>query len=173
MRALTVILSVVVTAAVLTGRGEVALPRVAVNPLVVSIGGPGAPDGPEATRAAREIQALIFGMTEAWNRHDLAGFMEGIWKDPRTLLVLEAQQFRGWAEAYAAYQRGYADPTSMGQLVCERLETQLLTPEIALCETHWTLHLKGGTTVGQSTLVVRKFAEGWKLVSDHTSVAEP
>jgi ketosteroid isomerase-like protein len=130
-------------------------------------------DDPRAIQAHNEIQALVFKMTERWNAHDLAGFMEGLWNSKDFLLVVDAEEVRGWTDVYAAYQRGYPDPSTMGTLVCERLETQLVSSEVALVFNRWTAYLKGGRVLGTSTMVARKFADGWKLVSDHSTTLEP
>jgi hypothetical protein len=37
----------------------------------------------------------------------------------------------------------------------------------------WTLNLRGGKVLGTSTMVVRKFADGWKFISDHSTTLEP
>jgi ketosteroid isomerase-like protein len=130
-------------------------------------------DDPRAIQAHSEVQALIFKMTERWNAHDIAGYMEGVWKSKDFLMVIDGQETRGWAEAAAAYERGYSDTSLMGNLVCDRLETQLMTPELALVVDRWTLYLKGGRVLGTSTMVVRKFADGWKIISDHSTTLEP
>jgi ketosteroid isomerase-like protein len=130
-------------------------------------------DDPRAIQANNEIQALIFANNERWNAHDIDGFMEGAWKSKDFLMVIDAEEIRGWSDALAAYHRGYSDPSAMGTVVCDRLETQLITPEVALVLMRWTLYLKGGKVLGTSTLVVRKFSNGWKVVSDHSTTVEP
>jgi uncharacterized protein (TIGR02246 family) len=130
-------------------------------------------DDPRAIQAHAEIQALIFHMTERWNAHDLAGFMEGLWKSKDFLLVVDAEEVRGWTEVYAAYQRGYPDPNAMGTLVSDHLETQLVSPDVALVFNRWTAHLKGGRVLGTSTMVAHKFSDGWKIISDHSTTLEP
>jgi ketosteroid isomerase-like protein len=130
-------------------------------------------DDPRAIKAHDEVQALIFKMTERWNAHDIAGYMDGVWKSKDYLMVIDGQETRGWAEAYAAYQRGYSDSSLMGSLICDRLETQMMTAELALAVDRWTLYLKGGKVLGTSTMVVRKFEDGWKIISDHSSTVEP
>jgi uncharacterized protein (TIGR02246 family) len=130
-------------------------------------------DDPRAIEAHEEVQALIFKMTDRWNAHDIAGYMEGVWKSKDYLMVIDGHETRGWAEAYAAYQSGYADSSVMGSLTCDRLETQMMTPELALVVDRWTLYLKGGKILGTSTMVVRKFVDGWKIISDHSSTVEP
>jgi hypothetical protein len=37
----------------------------------------------------------------------------------------------------------------------------------------WTLYLKGGKVLGTSSLVVRQFSDGWKVISDHSTTLEP
>ena len=130
-------------------------------------------DDPRAIQAHTEIQALIFHMSERWNAHDLEGFMEGLWKSKDFLLVVDAEEVRGWTEVYAAYQRGYPDPTAMGTLVSDHLETQLVSQDVALVFNRWTAHLKGGRVLGTSTMVVHKFSDGWKIISDHSTTLEP
>ena len=99
--------------------------------------------------------------------------MAGAWQSKDFLMVIDAEEIRGWTEALAAYQRGYPDPNAMGNVVCDRLETQLITPEVALAVMRWTLYLKGGKVLGTSSLVVRQFSDGWKVVSDHSTTLEP
>jgi hypothetical protein len=130
-------------------------------------------DDPRAIQAHQEIQTLILTANDKWNAHDIDGYMEAAWKSEDFLMIVDAQQIRGWAEVTAAYHRGYPNPDSMGHVVCDRVETQLITPEVALAIMHWNLYLKGGKTLGISSLVVRHFADGWKVVSDHSTTLEP
>src|ERR1700733_645434 len=64
-------------------------------------------DDPLAIQAHSEIQALAFKMTDRWNAHDLAGFMDGLWKSKDFLLVVDAEEVRGWNEVYAACHGEY------------------------------------------------------------------
>jgi hypothetical protein len=130
-------------------------------------------DDPRAIKAHDDIQALMLRMIDRWNAHDLAGYMEGAWKSKDFLMVIDAEEIRGWAEAFATYQRGYPDPNTMGNVVCDRLETQLIKTDVALAVMRWTLYLKGGKVLGTSSLVVRQFSDGWKVVSDHSTTLEP
>ena len=130
-------------------------------------------DDPRSIQAHAEIQALVFYMIDRWNAHDIDGYMEGAWKSKDFLVVVDAEETRGWTENLASYHRGYPDLSMMGSVVCERLETQLITAEVALVVMRWTLYLKGGKVLGTSSMVIRHFAEGWKVVSDHTTTLEP
>jgi hypothetical protein len=130
-------------------------------------------DDPRSIQAHAENKALVFDMLDRWNAHDIDGYMEGAWKSRDFLVVVDAEETRGWTENLASYHRGYPDPSMMGTVVCERLETQLITTEVALVVMRWTLYLKGGKVLGTSSMVTRHFEEGWKVVSDHTTTLEP
>ena len=130
-------------------------------------------DDPRAIQSHNEIQHLILTAFDKWNAHDLDGFMDAAWKSKDFVMVIDAQEIRGWAEALAAYKRGYSDPSAMGTVTSEGLETQLVTSEVAFVVFRWTLYLKGGKILGTSTMVVRKFEEGWKVISDHSTTLEP
>jgi hypothetical protein len=130
-------------------------------------------DDQRAIQAHDEIQKVILTAIDRWNAHDIDGYMEGVWKSKDFVMVIDAQEIRGWAEALATYKRGYSDPSSMGTVVCEGIESQLVTPEVGFVVMRWTLYLKGGKILGTSTMVLRKFEEGWKVISDHSTTLEP
>jgi ketosteroid isomerase-like protein len=53
------------------------------------------------------------------------------------------------------------------------LRIEMLGPESAFVRGAWHLTMPDGKTPhGLFTLIFRKFPEGWKIVHDHTSVAE-
>jgi|ERR1700751_5093663 ketosteroid isomerase-like protein len=146
----------------------------AASPLISErTDGPIRADDPCAIQAHNEIQKLILTAIDRWNAHDIDGYMEGVWKSKDFVMIIDAQEIRGWAEALAAYKRGYSDPSTMGTVVCEGLESQLVTPEVAFVVMRWTAYLKGGKILGTSTMVIRKFEEGWKVISDHSTTLEP
>jgi ketosteroid isomerase-like protein len=48
----------------------------------------------------------------------------------------------------------------------------VLSPESAWVLGHWALQREKERPGGVFTLVLRKFAEGWKIVHDHTSAVK-
>jgi ketosteroid isomerase-like protein len=63
------------------------------------------------------IEAVMNGLTAAWNRNDLTGFMEGYAHSPALVFTSGGQVRRGWQDAFDHYKARYAkDPTSMGKL---------------------------------------------------------
>jgi beta-aspartyl-peptidase (threonine type) len=61
----------------------------------------------------------------------------------------------------------------MGKLDFSDLRVEILGPDAALVRGIWQLTMSDGKTPhGRFTLIFRRFADGWKIIHDHTSVAE-
>jgi ketosteroid isomerase-like protein len=109
----------------------------------------------------------------AWNRGDLAGFMEAYWKSPNTVFVRSRGVIRGWQEVFDVYQRVYPGRAAMGKASFTRMEVTVLSPDAAVVLAHWHLERAEGPLGGVFTLVLRKFPEGWRIILDHTSAMDP
>ena len=126
---------------------------------------------PPADREA--VEAVLAGQVRAWNRGDLDGFMEGYWRDDGLTFVSGDTVERGWEKTRARYVRRYkSEGKKMGRLSFAELEIDGLTRDTALVRGRYVLSLKSGMSTGRFTLVFRKFPDGWKITSDHTSAAE-
>lgn len=125
--------------------------------------------GPQA-----DIKHLLDTQQDAWNRHDLDGFMAGYWKSPELTFFSGGTEKHGWQETMDRYRATYTSPGhEMGKLEFSDLRIELLGPNAAFVRGAWHLTMTDGKTPhGLFTLVFRKFADGWKIVHDHTSVAE-
>ncbi len=121
-----------------------------------------------------EVEHLLRVQQEAWNRHDLEGFMAGYWNSPELTFFSEAKQKHGWQATIERYRAVYASPgREMGKLEFSSLRIEMLGPDAAFARGLWQLTMPDGKTPhGLFTLVFRKFPEGWKIVHDHTSAAE-
>jgi ketosteroid isomerase-like protein len=65
----------------------------------------------------REIEAVFERQRLAWNRGDLAGYMDGYARTPALTFTSGGKIRRGWDETLAAYQKRYGgDRAGMGQL---------------------------------------------------------
>ncbi|HVI09258.1 MAG TPA: nuclear transport factor 2 family protein [Candidatus Binatia bacterium] len=120
------------------------------------------------------IEAVLRMQQEAWNRHDLAGFMTGYWKAPGLTFFSGANERDGWQAAMDRYRAAYAsEGHEMGKLDFSNLRIELLGPDAAFVRGGWRLTMSDGKTPhGLFTLIFRRFPEGWKIVHDHTSLAE-
>ena len=121
-----------------------------------------------------EIEDLLHAQQEAWNRHDLDGFMQGYWNSPQLTFFSGAKEHNGWQAALDRYRATYSGPGhEMGKLEFSDLRVEMLGSEAAFVRGAWHLTMSDGKTPhGLFTLVFRKFPEGWRIVHDHTSTAE-
>jgi ketosteroid isomerase-like protein len=126
--------------------------------------------------AESEIRAMLDAQVTDWNRGDIEGFMAGYWKSDKTTFLGSGNVARGWQALLERYKRGYPDKKAMGTLSFSELEINLLGRDSAFIIGHWQLERekdgKPDRPGGVFTLIVRKFPEGWRIVSDHTSSLE-
>jgi len=123
--------------------------------------------GPEE----RAIERVLHKQQEAWNRHDLEGFMTGYWNSPELTFFSGAKKRDGWQATIDRYLETYASPGhEMGKLEFSGLRIEVLGQGAAFVRGSWRLTMSDGKTPhGLFTLVFRKFPAGWKIVHDHTS----
>lgn len=112
----------------------------------------------------------------AWNRGDLASFMrEGYLRSPELTFYSGGRVTRGFDEMLDHYRKSYeADGKEMGRLAFSDLDTILLGQSSGIVRGRWKLDNDRQPDVeGLFTLVMRRTADGWRIVHDHTSVASP
>lgn len=120
------------------------------------------------------VQQVLQKQQDAWNRHDLSGFMAGYWNSPELTFFSGAKQTSGWQATLERYQKTYqSEGHEMGKLEFSDLNVKTLGPDAAFVRGAWHLTMSDGKTPhGLFTLVFRRFPNGWKIVHDHTSAAE-
>jgi ketosteroid isomerase-like protein len=125
-------------------------------------------------RSFDEIDHVLRNQQDAWNRHDLEAFMAGYWNSPQLTFFSGATERDGWQATLDRYRAAYASPGhDMGKLDFSGLRIEILGADAAFVRGAWQLSLPDGKMPhGLFTLVFRKFSDGWKIVHDHTSVAE-
>jgi ketosteroid isomerase-like protein len=129
---------------------------------------------PKSDDGKDAIEQVLRLQQDAWNRHDLNGFMAGYWKSAELTFFSGAKQTGGWQATLDRYKATYASPGhEMGKLEFSGLRIEMLGADAAFVRGAWGLTLSDGKTPhGLFTLVFRRFPEGWKIVHDHTSAAE-
>jgi ketosteroid isomerase-like protein len=120
------------------------------------------------------VEQVLRTQQDAWNRHDLDGFMAGYWNSAELTFFSGAKQTAGWQATLDRYKATYQSPGhEMGKLEFSGLRIEMLGADAAFVRGAWGLTLSDGKTPhGVFTLVFRKFGDGWKIVHDHTSAAE-
>jgi beta-aspartyl-peptidase (threonine type) len=117
------------------------------------------------------IRKVLQTQVEAWNRHDLEGFMAGYWNSPELTFFSGATETKGWQATLDRYRKKYQSPeTEMGTLEMTDIQVEMLGPQAAFVRGRWRLALSNGKQPhGLFTLIFREFPEGWRVVHDHSS----
>lgn len=118
----------------------------------------------------KKIKAVLDSQVEAWNRHDLEGFMNGYWQSESLTFYSGGINVSGWKTTLDRYRDRYMSAgNEMGHLDFSDLQIELLGSTGAFVRGHWRLKMSASEPGGLFTLVFRKTGNGWKIVHDHTS----
>lgn len=122
------------------------------------------------------ITAVIEGQAAAWNKGDLAGYMDGYARMPGLIFTSGGHLRRGWQETFDRFKDRYGkDPKAMGHLAftIDALDAVGAAGEAAIVVGHWNLTETEHAGHGVFSLVFERRPEGWKIVHDHTSIEAP
>jgi beta-aspartyl-peptidase (threonine type) len=126
-----------------------------------------------AADAPSRIESVLRAQEAAWNRGDLAAFMElGYWQSDDLSFFSGGEDSRGFDAMLARYRTNYEGPgKELGKLTFSKLEVSVLAPDVAMARGRWDLDYAEKKDVGGLfTLVLREQPEGWRIVHDHTSI---
>ncbi len=126
--------------------------------------------GPPAGDWRSEVDSVLTAQAGAWNRGDVAGYMEGYWNSDSLLFTSGGTVRRGWKATLDAYAAKYDTPEKMGRLEFSTMEFHLTAPGAAWVFGRWELNRAGDRPGGVFTVVLKEFpGVGWRIVHDHTS----
>jgi uncharacterized protein (TIGR02246 family) len=128
------------------------------------------PSSANALSDEEQIRNVVREESQCWNAHDINGYMNSFWRSASLVAIVDGEQFTGWDKLMAAYRSGYADPKKMGSVALERIAVQRLDPELFLATSWFTVHLEAGDFSSADSMIMRRFPEGWKIVSVHRSL---
>ena len=125
---------------------------------------------PDAADEEAAIRKVLQSQVEAWNRHDLEGFMAGYWNSPALTFFSGATETQGWQATLERYRKKYQAPDAeMGKLEMTDIRVEMLGSQAAFVRGRWHLTLSNGKQPhGLFTLIFREFPEGWRIIHDHT-----
>lgn len=132
----------------------------------IALAGPPGPLG----GVEKEVRKLLDDQAAAWNKGDLDGFMAGYWNSPELTFYSGGTVTKGWQPTMDRYRKRYGtDAKSMGTLAFKDLQFEVLAPQAALVRGRFELVRDGKKDTGLFTLLVKRLANGWRVVHDHTS----
>jgi len=129
----------------------------------------GLPPAQPRPDAEAEIRAVLSAQVEAWNRGDVAAFMQGYWKSDSTEFVSARGVTQGWQALFDRYRQVYPDQKAMGQLSFANLQIHAVCADAAYAVGEFRLVREKDQPAGVFTLYFRKFDMGWRIVVDHTT----
>jgi len=115
------------------------------------------------------VEAILHAQADAWNRGDLAGFMDHYWKSESLTFSSGGKTTRGWTEAMDRYRKRYPTTEKMGHLKFGGLQVTPLGDSAALVLGQWNVEREKEPLAGNFSLVVRKIGDRWLIIHDHTS----
>ena len=120
------------------------------------------------------VTTVLERQAAAWNRGDLAGYMDGYAKIDKLVFTSGGHVRKGWQDAFDHYQARYAtDPKAMGHLVFAITQLDAVGADAAVVLGTWTLTGSEHPGNGVFSLVFERRPEGWRIIHDHTSLATP
>jgi ketosteroid isomerase-like protein len=124
-----------------------------------------------ADRAA--VTATLEAQVAAWNREDIAGFMDKYARSDQLVFTSGGKIRRGWQATYDAFRTKYATaPGTMGQLQFEVLQIDPAGADGCVVLGRWTLVSGAHPATGIFSVVLERQSQGWRVIHDHTS-ADP
>jgi uncharacterized protein (TIGR02246 family) len=120
--------------------------------------------------ALRQICAMMARSAAAWNRGDLDAFVRDYADDLGTTYIGSRGIVRGRAAVREAYAPRFAPGAVRDSLHFERVEVDLLAPDLANTIA-WYVLVRGDsvTAQGPTSHVMRRVYGTWKIVHDHSS----
>lgn len=144
--------------------------------LAACAGSQAAPAHPDPASARAAITAVLDAQSAAWNRGDLAGYMDGYVHTPSLVFTSGGHIRRGWQDAFDHYKARYAsDPKAMGHLALTVDQIDLIGAggDAAVVLGRWDLTGTEHAGRGVFSLIVEHQRAGWRILHDHTSSETP
>lgn len=125
--------------------------------------------GEKVLDGAQEISAVMKKAEDGWNAGDLNQYMDCYHRSDKLRFAGDDRISFGWHQVLENYRSAYPDKQAMGHLAFYDLDIELLSDDAALVVGRWRLDRRSDQPHGIFTLIMRKGADGWRIVHDHTS----
>jgi beta-aspartyl-peptidase (threonine type) len=127
----------------------------------------------EQTSSEEQIAALIDQQARDWSSGNIDRFMSVYWKSDDLTFSSGGEVTRGYDATLARYKKRYPTAEAMGEVTFSDLEFLPLGKSAMQVLGVWKLDRDEEPMGGRYTLIFRRFADGWRIVHDHTSKFPP
>jgi ketosteroid isomerase-like protein len=121
------------------------------------------------SKAENEIRKVLAEQTEAWNKADIQGFMQGYWASDSLKFIGKNGVTKGWNATLNNYKKSYPDKAAMGTLTFDILTVEKISSKAAFVIGKWKLQREKDVLQGHFTLFWKKIKSKWLIVADHSS----
>ena len=129
---------------------------------------------PLAKPVEAQIRMTLDAQVTAWNKGDIAGFMDGYVRGDSLRFASGGTVQRGWQKTLERYQARYSTREQMGSLTFSELEFAEISADYV--EVFGRFHLARdkslGVATGLFTLLMKREGQRWLVLHDHTSAAD-
>jgi ketosteroid isomerase-like protein len=116
------------------------------------------------------VERMLSESADAWNRGELAGFMDDYLESENTTYIGGAGFVIGYDSIEARYAPRFEPGAARDSLRFEEVRVRRLGAVDAIATARWILHRRDTITgSGPFTLVLRHTSGGWKIIHDHSS----
>src|SRR5262245_40470495 len=142
--------------------------------LVAGLGADASLSEADRGKAEKAVRAVLEEQVEAWNAGKLERFMDTYWKSDKLVFFSGGIVTKGHKALAERYRKNYqGEGKEMGKLTFSDVEVEALSADTAHARGVWKVVTSKETVEGLFTLLLRKMPDGWKIVHDHTSRADP
>ncbi|MDX1477281.1 MAG: DUF4440 domain-containing protein [Saprospiraceae bacterium] len=115
------------------------------------------------------IRQILSEQAAAWNKGDMAGFMQHYWKSDDLQFLGASGLTKGWQATLDRYKKAYPDVQSMGKLTFDLHEINRRSETVYSVIGQYHLSREGLENLsGHFLLIVQSIAGKWLIVADST-----
>lgn len=120
------------------------------------------------------VETMLSESAYAWNRGELAGFMDDYLESENTTYIGSGGLIAGYQSIWDRYAPLFEPGAERDSLRFEDVRVRRLSAVEAMATARWIL-FRGETVSGSGpfTLVLRHTSGGWKIIHDHSSSDSP
>lgn len=128
----------------------------------------GCAEGIDQKKDKEAIKKVMFDAANAWSEGDIEGFMDSYWKSEKLQFIGKNGITYGWQQTLNNYLNGYPTKDHTGKLTFNILSIDFLAKDLYSLTGEYHLERTVGNAEGIYTLIFKKIADKWVIISDHS-----